>query len=542
MARQEREPSRPVAGAPELPVNSDTRVLETDVTLSQSVIWGLQRDFYAQRGLKAWNEDLVPSYITNNPFIAEIFAGIVATFVQDCMSSAQRGYPSLSPENPLRILELGAGTGKFSYLFLRKLTPLLQSQNIPLQFVRYCMTDTSESLVAEWRANAYLQEFVSSGVLEFAVFQAGQEYQSQIRGPLVVIANYVFDSLPQDAFAIQSGEIHEFLVTTSAAIDGEIQSFKDLRFSYQKSAIALARYPDSVCNGILEQYRTRLSTATVTFPVSALQTLQQLGNSSDGRMLVLAADKGIAHEQDLALAAHEPSLNFHAGGRCFSQVVNFDAIGKYFCAKGGQALVPHKHFTNLNLCAFIQCNPGDEFTATHQSYQEALAAFGPDDLFAMMSWLNVYLEEIALSQALPLLRLTRWDPVMFVRLFPVIARQARNAVPERTDLRDAVLSTWENHYPLNHDDNVLAFYCGVVLLELRFFSEAYSMFRKSQQLFGPSATTSYNLGLCCLGLGRSRDALELMREACSLDPSFEPAKQSRWKLEDQVRTGEVELL
>src|SRR5438270_8028133 len=199
------------------------RVLEKDVPLSQSVIWGLQRDFYAQRGLKAWNEDLVPSYITNNPFIGEIFAGIVAAFMQDCMSSAQRGYHPLSPENPLRILELGAGTGKFSYLFLRKLAPLLQRQNVPLQLVRYRMTDTSESLIAEWRANAYLQEFVSSGVLEFAIFQAGQEYKSQPRGPLVVIVNYVFDSLPQDAFAIQSGEVHGFLVTTSAAADGEIQ-------------------------------------------------------------------------------------------------------------------------------------------------------------------------------------------------------------------------------------------------------------------------------------------------------------------------------
>ena len=87
----------------------------------------------------------------------------------------------------------------------------------------------------------------------------------------------------------------------------------------------------------------------------------------------------------------------------------------------------------------------------------------------MMSWLNSYLEEISLSQILPLLRLTRWDPVMLVRLFPVIARQARNAIAERADLRDAVLNTWENHYPLNKDENVLAFYCGVILLELRFF-------------------------------------------------------------------------
>src|SRR6185437_10089729 len=103
--------------APDGPAKKqEPTLLETDVPLSQSVIWRLQRDFYSQRGLKAWNEDLVPSYITNNPFIAEIFAGIVAAFLQDCMSPAQPAFPALSRENPLRILELGAGTGKFSYL------------------------------------------------------------------------------------------------------------------------------------------------------------------------------------------------------------------------------------------------------------------------------------------------------------------------------------------------------------------------------------------------------------------------------------------
>lgn len=112
-------------------VNQEPDVLETDVPLSQSLIWRLQRDFYAQRGLKAWTEDLVPSYITNNPFIAEMYAQIVAGFISDCMQPAQRA--PLSPENPLRILELGAGTGKFSYLFLRKLTALLQARKIAPQ-------------------------------------------------------------------------------------------------------------------------------------------------------------------------------------------------------------------------------------------------------------------------------------------------------------------------------------------------------------------------------------------------------------------------
>src|SRR5216684_7175876 len=123
-----------------------SRVLERDVPLSQSVIWRLQREFYMQRGLKAWTEDMVPQYITNNPFITEIYAHIVADFLSDCIAHGE----SPSAENPLRILELGAGPGSFSYLFLRHLTALLRERNITPEAVRYCMTDCSASAIQAW--------------------------------------------------------------------------------------------------------------------------------------------------------------------------------------------------------------------------------------------------------------------------------------------------------------------------------------------------------------------------------------------------------
>src|SRR5258708_18748779 len=113
-------------------VTAANRALERDVPLSQSVIWRLQREFYIQRGLKAWTEDMVPQYITNNPFITEIYAGIVADFLSDCASHGD----SPSPENPARILELGAGPGRFSYLFLRHLTALLRERSISPEAVR----------------------------------------------------------------------------------------------------------------------------------------------------------------------------------------------------------------------------------------------------------------------------------------------------------------------------------------------------------------------------------------------------------------------
>ncbi len=530
-------------------VKQEPAVLETDVPLSQSVIWRLQRDFYARRGLKAWTEDLVPSYITNNPFIAEIYAGIVAGFLDDCMQPEQGQPRPLSAENPLRILELGAGTGKFSYLFLRKLTTLLQAGKIPPQIVRYSMADCSEDLIAEWRANRYLAEFVDSGILEFELLPAAEENKSPnagadapqsvkpSSGPLVVIANYVFDSLPQDAFIVADGKISEALVTTTSGSAagrsgaGESPSLSGLQLSFKNTEVSPERYADKSWNRILEQYRLRLPAATVLLPSAALALLQQLGQSSDGRMLVLAADKGITHEEDLALCQGPPTLEFHASSHCFSQIVNFDAIAKHFAGIGGLALVPAKHFTGLSICAFLERRPGDEFPATQKTYDEALAAFGPDDLFALMTWLNAHLEEVSISQALSLLRLTRWDTTAFLRLFPVIARQLRNITGERTDLRHAVLNIWANHYPVTPAENVLAFNCGVILLELRFFGDAQGMFQTSEQFFGRSAATSYNLGLCALGLGRSGEALAFMTEACTQDPAFEPARAARAKLE-----------
>jgi tetratricopeptide (TPR) repeat protein len=527
--------------------NQKPAVLETDVPLSQSLIWRLQREFYAQRGLKAWTEDLVPSYITNNPFIAEIYAEIVAGFIFDCMNLPQKGSRPLSPDNPLRILELGAGTGKFSYLFLRKLTTLLQAGKIPPQMVRYSMADCSESLLAEWRANRYLAEFVKAEILELQLHRAEEDISSRAgadpastrkaTAPLVVIANYVFDSLPQDAFIIAGGKISEALVTTrvsaAASAGPEAPRLSDLQFSFKNVPVPSGRYADKSWNEILEHYRSRLPAATVLFPSAALGIVQQLSQSSDGRMLVLAADKGFVREDDLTLLQGQPQLEFHASSNCFSQTVNFDAITRYFHGLGGDWLLPQKHFSSLNICAFIARRPGDEFPDTRKAYERALAGFGPDDLFALMSWLNAHLEEVSVVQALALLRLTRWDTTTLLRLFPVIARQLRTVAGERHDLRQAVLNTWANHYPVGPAENLLAFNCGVILLELRFFAEALSLFKISEQVLGRTATTSYNLGLCALGLGRSSDALAYMVEACDLDPSFEPARNSRARLEKE---------
>jgi hypothetical protein len=516
-------------------------VLEREVPLSQSLIWQRQREFYTRRGLKAWTEDQIPAYITNNPLTAEIYADIVSAFLSDCIGHGGRRPPS--PENPLRVLELGAGTGKFAYLFLRHLTSRLRAENIAQETVRYSMTDCGPSVLEAWQGNSYLAEFDQKGMLQFELLAAGQDVGAHLfreekrsaaePGPLVVIANYVFDSLPQDAFVIQDGKLYEALVTTTASSESSSEvanRLADLKLSYTNVTVPPGRYADASWNDVLAHYRANLSAATVFFPSQALKTIQELARLSDGRMLLLAADKGQTHEDQLGLFPGPPEFEFHSPD-CFSQMVNFHAIARCVEAEGGQALLPDKHYSNLNICAFLKGRDGETFSAATAAYRQSQAAFGPDDLFTLLAWLNAHMEEMTVAQILSALRLTRWDTTALMRFFPMLARQARQAVRERSDIRDAVLGVWANYFPVAPGDNALAFQCGVILLELRHFDDAAKMLRTSQRLLGPSAATSYNLGLCAQGLGNRDEALALMVEASNLDPQFEPARAARQKLE-----------
>jgi hypothetical protein len=110
-------------------------------------------------------------------------------------------------------------------------------------------------------------------------------------------------------------------------------------------------------------------------------------------MLVLAADKGLLYEEDLAFLQGPPQLEFHAASHCFSQLVNFDAIARYFYSIGGDALLPQKRFSSLSICAFVAHGLDEKFPDTRAAYEERQSVFGPDDLFALMSWLNAHLDE-----------------------------------------------------------------------------------------------------------------------------------------------------
>src|ERR1700730_17397503 len=83
-------------------------VLEAAVPLAQSMVWRIQRTFYDDQGIAAWSR--VPQSITTSPIIARAYARVVLGFLRDLRSS-------LDPAQPVYVVELGAGSGRFADRF-----------------------------------------------------------------------------------------------------------------------------------------------------------------------------------------------------------------------------------------------------------------------------------------------------------------------------------------------------------------------------------------------------------------------------------------
>src|SRR5579859_3157032 len=106
-------------------------VLDKRERLSRSCLWRLQRAFFNQYGLEAWSEGIVPHYVTSNPRMAAAYARLVLDFLH---ASPTR----TSQSSHVYIVELGAGSGRFAYRFLKKFRAL-QPAGGPR--VTYVMTD-----------------------------------------------------------------------------------------------------------------------------------------------------------------------------------------------------------------------------------------------------------------------------------------------------------------------------------------------------------------------------------------------------------------
>jgi tetratricopeptide (TPR) repeat protein len=524
-----------------------TAPLEQKKRLSRSILWKLQRNYFQRQGIEAWSTGAVPHHITSSPFIADAYSRVVFGFLRDCRAAAGGGGSSFAPlddSQPVNIVELGSGPGRFAYLFLKKFLGLLRCSALNDLRVRYVMTDFTERNLEYWRAHPWLRPFVEEGALDFALFDAERDEElalvssgealsaEAVRNPLVVVSNYFFDSLPQDAFAVAEGQLFETLVTVSTGQKEDDPEDPDIlkraEISYENAPADADYYEDPAWNRILEDYRRRLPAAPFLFPVAALKCVEYFQRLSGGRMLMLSGDRGYHDDAAILRGEGAPALAVHGS---FSMMVDYQIVGEYCRRLGGHALHPAHRHESLNVSAFIFGGAADGFKETRAAYAEAVEKFGPDDFFTLKEGVARVYDSLSLGQLLAFLRLSGWDYKRFLECLPVIKGRLPDAVEaQKQELYEAARQVWDAYLPIGEEED-LAFQIGTLLLEMEFRSEALEFLQQSVNLYGAEPGTVYNMAVCCHGLGRAEKALEYVNQALELDPEFDAARALRIKLQ-----------
>jgi hypothetical protein len=136
-------------------------------------------------------------------------------FIRDC--SRPDSSIKLDHSEPLYIIELGAGSGKFSYFMLKALEEMCAVCDFPFEKIVYVMTDFTEKNFTFWMNHQSLKRYFDAGRLDAGIFDAVNDTEIKLsragitlgpgscKNPICIVANYLFDTLYHDIFQVNFG-------------------------------------------------------------------------------------------------------------------------------------------------------------------------------------------------------------------------------------------------------------------------------------------------------------------------------------------------
>ena len=512
--------------------------------LSESPLWDHQRQFYTATAADIWGTAMVPHGITGNPRIANTYARLAHAFlraVRDVPARDAAGGPADGTDDagdvarvPL-VVELGGGSGRFAYLFVRALRELAPG----LRF-SYVVTDFSAERVASWAAHPSFAPLVEAGFVDFAVLDADRPGPLELvvsgrtvapgswRGPVVGIANYVFDTLRHDAYAVRSGELRECRVSVPLGGDAGDAAAGEPVTGLEWDTVPCGPVPDDVA-AVLDGYRERLDDTAVLVPVGGLRCLEFLAGLTTGASCVLVADKG--HSRLVDLCSHpEPSVVHHGGG--FSLMVNFDFLARHVRGAGGLAVLPPEPARSLVVAAFVRGDVDDP-AGFEAGVRDQLLDTGPDNWFTIRPLLAAD-PAPSFDTLLGGLRLSRFDPALLVELLPGLL-QVLPTVPDhaRSEAERVLLRVWDNWFPIGEPVD-LALCVGLAFSAMERYPQAVDFLDLSVKEHPESAPAAFSMAVARRGVHDLRAALEWVTKALRLDPGFSEARALRALLSEEL--------
>lgn len=496
---------------------SDRVPLEPPGPLSQSLVWALQRNAYESRGPEGWSSGEVPDYATTNPYFVGAYAAVLMGYLRDC-----RERPDFDASEPVHIVEVGAGPGRFGFRLVTELQARLRRSRLRDLDVRYVLTDLAEANVAFWRSHPRLTPLLEVGVVDVARFDLVEDeaIELQIAGttlgpgtganPGAVVANYIFDSVPQDLFRVVDGDVlARHAAATSSQPEPDLTDptlIRRVEMAYEDAPLDLTAF-DPITGAVLEDCG-QLDDTTLLLPTHALRGLGRIARWWDDRMLLLSADKAYASEDEQLSQLDDPEVEYH--GAAFSMMVDFRTIGAWFRKQGGRSLLVERP-ARLNVSAALLGFDDDASIETEGAFHLAIHEGDPIDFYSTV--LEGAKHDVDIDRFLALVRMTGGDSVVFLTHLPMIGEKIREIdVDGQRELARVLRMVWDGYYPLGERTD-LAYYLSYAFHELGDLPTAIEMLHHSLEIYGPTGWTLYNLAQCLQEMGDLDAAEEVARRA-----------------------------
>lgn len=502
--------------------NESSVLLEENKRLSESCLWRLQREYFDNQGINAWVNQ-VPFYITTNPFIAHSYAQVIFNFIRDWITQ----HPE-AKAHPFYILEMGTGSGRFSFYFIKALLDLLDTFKLTdIQF-KYIMTDITRNNIKYYENHHALKPYIERGLIDFAIYNMESEKpiillrenahldQKILQNPLSVLGNYIFDTVSHDAFAVHNEKIYELLYSikteSSNLQNNRPVSLEKLETEYRLREITTDYYPDPALNKVLETYKKEIKQSAFPIPIGSIRALKYLSKLANNKLFMITSDKGYTTIKSLDNRG-DPSLSFHS---CFSLMVNFHAVAEFLKNSGDDYFLqtPRKGLKTAVFCKGLQLN---QLPQTSWAIKEYIEGFSTADYFTIHRRVSDSFQECNLDMLASHMNLTRWDPHMYLKIKSRVISVVNETEPDViTFLSKHMHTLASNFYEMPQVECVL-FEIAVFFHAIKNYAEALYYYEQSQPYVGEQFSLRYNIALCQHYLGQKQEALINFKRALELN-------------------------
>ncbi|MDF2514696.1 MAG: hypothetical protein K0S04_4562, partial [Herbinix sp.] len=443
------------------------------------------------------------------------------------------------------IMELAAGVGRFTYTFLKRFLHIVENSSLRGLKFKYIVTDLAERNVTYWQSHSYLEPYFESGILDCATFDMTKDEELQLRysgetlspgklqNPLILFANYTFDSLPQDTFYVKEGELYEGLITVTSKdgkVNPEDQSIlAGLDYSYTDRLIeGQGYYEEANINNILLYYKDCLEDTAFSLPIIAIRCLERLKKLFNDDILLISTDKGYRDASSMNKNYH-PFLSKHGS---ISLTVNFHALELYFNNLGGKAIHSIYDHENVTMSSFLLSKRNHDFIETTMAYREIIESIGPDDFFIIKKSVVGQGKSLTTKEILTFLRYTVWDSRTFIEFYNTLLERIDEEKDFPKDELALLLQNIREHYFPIGEEGDLSYCLGSLLSYLGYDMDAIELYNTSLEFYGEDASIYYEIAVCYYNLQEPEIALAFIEKSLTLDSDYEASLNLKGIIEE----------